>query len=131
MSKSRLYSWLSKLRLEFWLPLPLIGLAFGIGTVWIDKQVLSQIYDRTAQLRPEARLQVKTTLSFDVVSIDAEIDRREKYTEVTIKTNDYILKELEYKFPVTKYQDVERAIAQVLNIQPEAVRKLIRYRIDD
>jgi len=131
MSKSRLYSWLSKLGLEFWLPLPLIGLAFAIGTVWIDKQVLSQVYNRTAQLQSEERLQVKMTLSFDVVSINAEIDRREEYTEVSIKTNDYLLKELEYTFPVTEYQEIEQAVAQLLGTQPEAVRKLIRYRIDD
>lgn len=121
---------LAKQSLEFWLPLLLITIGVWYGTQWLNSVVLSQTYNIKAELDTKQLQQAEVTLEFTVLAIDAEIDRRNKNTEVTVKTAGSSLKELEFQYPVIEFVDIEKAIAQQLNLPLNKIRKLIRYRID-
>lgn len=110
--------------------LSLIGVIFWFVTGWVDERVLSQTQPTTAQLEAEGQYQVQLSLSLTIVSIDAEIDRQAQLTEVNVRTVGSPLEEMEFKLPVTEFADVEKAIAQELNLSPNDIRQLIRYRID-
>jgi hypothetical protein len=50
-----------------------------------------------------------------------------------IKTSHLFIKktkELEFKYPVIEFVEVEKAIAKELNLPLDKIRKLIRYRLD-
>ena len=48
-----------------------------------------------------------------------------------VKANDSELKKLEFEFPTTEFEQVEKAIALELSLHPEDVRRLARYQIED
>lgn len=130
MKSLRWLTRLAKLWLEFWLPLLLITLGVWYGTQWLNGTVLSQSYTIKSELDSKQLQQAEVTLEFTVLAIDAEIARRNKSTEVTVKTAGSSLKELEFEYPVIEFVEVEKAIAQQLNLPLLKIRKLIRYRID-
>jgi hypothetical protein len=121
---------LGRLKLEFWLPLPFIGLAFLIGTGWLTDRVLFHAYATTAQLQSNHESQIELSLKVTIVSIEAEINQRQEITEVTVRTADSIVKELELDLPVTEYEQVEAALMQEFGLSQAAVKRLTRYRID-
>lgn len=118
------------LGLEFWLPLPLVGLTFWGLTGWFNQRVLSQPPTAVTAIEAPTPEQITLSLTLTVLSIDAEIDQRSRSTEVTVRTAGSALEEMEFKFPVTDFEDVEAAIAQELGLTREVTRSLIRYRID-
>lgn len=130
MARFRWLNSLSRLGLEFWLPLPLIAAGIWGGCLWINRWMLSQTYATTTHLDAKQQQQVSIALTLNVLSIDAEIDRHSKSTEVSVQTTGSALKQLEFEYPVTEFVEVEQAIAQELNLSPDAIRSLIRYRID-
>jgi hypothetical protein len=111
--------------------LPLVGVLFWLTTVLIEQRVLSQSHTTTAQLQAAGQHQVNLSFSLTIASIDAEINRSTQLTEVSVRTIGSPLEEMEFKFPVTDFAEVEMAIAQELNLSPTVVRQLIRYRIDE
>ncbi len=116
--------------LEFGLPLLLITVGLWYGSQWLNHQVLSQTYATATQLSAGPQQQIKLNLTFTVLSIDAEVDRRAGNTEVTIQTAGSPLKELEFEYPMTQFAALEQAIAQDLNLSAEIIRTLIRYRLE-
>jgi hypothetical protein len=131
MSRPRWLQFLINLGLEFWLPLPLIGLFFWLSTGLIAHQVLSYTYDTTAQIHADSKHQIQFSVSLAVMSIEALIERRDKLTEVKVYTADSVLKQMEFEFPVTEFTQVDAAIAQALGLPVTAVKQLIRYRIEN
>lgn len=129
MSRFRWRQSLGKRKFKLWLLLPLIGLMFLIGTDWITNRVLTHAYATMAQLQSDEQLQVELLLRATIVAIEAEIDRQEKVTEVTVRTGNSIFKELELDIPVTEFAEVEEALAKELGLSREAVKRLTRYRI--
>lgn len=122
--------WLQKLPyigLEFWLALPILGIAFLVGAKPLSDQVLSRSYDTTDEL--EANTQTRVNFSFDVLVIQVQIYPSQGFTEVEVKTNDYQLKNLEFQFATTEFVELEQAIAQELGLSLEDVRKLARYKV--
>ncbi len=119
---------LNSLGLEFWLPLPLLGLTFWVGSGLVTNQVLSRPYTTAAQLKTKEQLPVQ--ISFNVLAIEAEIKREDGFTKVDVETTNSAIKELRFEFPVTDFAQAEAAIAQELKLPPEKVRGLIRYRIE-
>lgn len=109
---------------------PLVGGAFLLVTQWMTDLVLSQTASATTQLQAEGQHQVQLALSLTIVSIDAEINRQTNITEVSIRAIGSPLEEMEFKFPVTEYDEIEAAISQELHLSSEAIRQFIRYRID-
>ncbi|MBH8572246.1 hypothetical protein I8752_04185 [Nostocaceae cyanobacterium CENA369] len=131
MSRPRWLQFLINLGLEFWLPLPLIGVFFWLSTGLIAHQVLSYTYDTTAQIHADSKHQIQFSVSLAVMSIEALIERRDKLTEVKVYTADSVLKQMEFEFPVTEFAQVDAAIAQALGLPVTAVKQLIRYRIEN
>lgn len=116
--------------LKFGLPLLLIGISLWYGSHWLNHQVLNQTYTTAAQLNATPQLPIQLQLSFTVLSIEAEVDRRSGLTEVTIRTANSPLKELEFEYPLTEFAAVEKAIVQDLSLSAEVVRNLIRYELE-
>ncbi|MGV0101612.1 hypothetical protein NSTCB13_00049 [Nostoc sp. DSM 114160] len=131
MARPRWLQFLINLGLEFWLPLPLIGLFFWLSTGLLTHQVLSYTYDTTAQIHSDLKHQIQFSVSLAVMSIEAVIQRKEKLTEVKVYTADSLLKEMEFEFPVTEFAQVDAAIAQALGLPITAIKQLIRYRIEN
>lgn len=127
MSSPRWLQKLHSLGLEFWLPLPLLGIAFWVGGGILTDKVLSRPYGTVDKLQADTQLEVQ--LSVTVLVIKAEIKKSEGFTRVQVKTTDSALKKLEFEFPVTELSGVEAKIAQELKLSREDVRKLVRYQV--
>ncbi len=127
MSSPRWWQALRPLWLEFWLPLPLLGIIFWLGGSFVTNQVLSRPYSTVTKLQADTQQQVQ--LSVTVLVIKAQIERSEGLTKVEVKTADPELKKLEFEFPVTQVNQVEAMVAQKLRLPREDVRKLVRYQI--
>lgn len=127
MSLPRWCKALNVLWLEFWLPLPLLGVSFWLAGSLLTEQVLSRPYSIVNTL--QANAQRKVQLSVTVLVITAEIDKSEGVTKVELKTAESTLKTLEFEFPVTEFNQVETNIAQELGLSRTEVRKLVRYQV--
>lgn len=120
---------LHRLGWEFWLPLPLIAVIFGLIGNCIAVQVLNRPYNSIDRLQADRQLDTK--LSMMVLAINAEIDRRRGVTQVSIRATNATVKTLQYEFSITQAEQVEIAIAREFGISVKDVRKLISYRIKD
>lgn len=122
--------WLQALRplwLEFWLPLPLLGILFWLGGNFVTNQVLSRPYSTLSKLQADTHQEVQ--LSVNVLIIKAQIDKNQGLTSVEVKTADPELTRLKFEFPVTEVSQVEAMIAQKLGLSREDVKKLVRYQV--
>jgi hypothetical protein len=120
---------LNSLWLEFWLPLPLLGVFFWLGGSLMKDQVLSRPYTTVNTLQADIEREVQ--LSIIVLLIKAEIKKSQGLTKVQVKTTDSTLRKLEFEFPVTEFQQVETSIAMKLGLSQDDVRKLVRYQVKD
>lgn len=127
MIRPRWLQGLSSLGLEFWLPLPLLGLVFWVGSGLVTQQMLNHSYNPKAYLQADMQLQRTRT----VVLIKVEINKDQGLAKVKVKTANSALKELEFEFPTTQFSQIEAAIGQELGLSTEYVRKLVRYQIKD
>ncbi|AFY81886.1 hypothetical protein [Oscillatoria acuminata] len=130
MSNSKWFKLLQSLGLEFWLPIPLLGVIFWGGSSWTADRVLSNNYSIDHPLQSNTHQSLELNLQVKVISIEAEIHLRENFTEVQVNTADSSLTELRFEFPVIEVTAVEQAIIEKLGLSREDVRKLVRYRID-
>ena len=123
--------WLLKLyslRLEFWLPLPLLLIAFGLGGEPLTNQLLSRSYGTLDKLQADQQMEMQ--LSVNALVIEAEIENEQEFTKVSVKTANSVLKKLEFEFPVTKLSMVEAMIAQELGLSPEVKNLQAGTKID-
>ena len=127
MSLPRWLQFLRPLWLEFWLPLPLLGIIFWLGGSAVTSQVLSRPYSTVSKLQADTQQEVQ--LSLTVLVIKAEIEKNEGLTSVEVKTADPELTRLKFEFPVTEVSQVEAMIAQKLGLSREDVNKLVRYQM--
>ncbi|MCG6133858.1 MAG: hypothetical protein MET45_04225 [Nostoc sp. LLA-1] len=127
--KSHKASKLSSLGLEFWLPLPLIGISIWLGGKSVANQMLSYAYDTSVYL--EANNQVIVQLSITVLAIEAEIKQQTGFTKVSIKTADSAIKTLEIELPTIDIAALEIGIAQELGLDVTTVKRLTRYQFTD
>jgi hypothetical protein len=124
--------WLQVLRylgLEFWLPLPLLGLIFWAGGRLVTNQMLNRSSDTTAQI--QANIQREAEPAQRVFLIKVEINKNQGFSRAIVKTTTTGIKELEFEFPFTEYNRIEAAIAKELGLSPAQIRKLLRYRIEN
>lgn len=128
MLPPRLLQGLSSLGLEFWLPLPLLGLVFWIGGGFVTIQMLNHSYNPKTYLRADMQLQER---SRTVVLIKVEIKKNQGFSKVKVKTVNSALKEMEFEFPITEPSQVEAAIGQQLGLPTQYVKNLVRYQIED
>jgi len=118
---------LSTLWLEFWLPLPLLGIFFWIGGNAATEYLLSQPYTSANKLQTDP----PTSLNFssDNLSIAATIDLSEGLTTVKVIPLDPDIKKEEFVFFVTEFEQIESAIAQKLKLTRAEIRTLTSYEI--
>jgi predicted phage tail protein len=114
------------LGLEFWLPLPLIGVSIWLGGKSIANQMLSHKYNTNSYLA--ANNEVKVNLSVAVLAIKAEIKQKGGFTKVSIRTSDSAIKNLEMELPTTNIAAIEAGIAQELEIDLITVKRITRYQ---
>ncbi len=127
MLPSRWLQSLYSLGLEFWLPLPLLGLFFWVGGGLLTEKMLSRSYSSADHLQSDKKLEVQRSKT--VLLIQVEINSRQGFSRVKVKTANSALKELEFEFPVTQFVQLEAAIGQELGLSDQYVRKLVRYQI--
>ncbi|MFH7025026.1 MAG: hypothetical protein ACHBN1_06415 [Heteroscytonema crispum UTEX LB 1556] len=129
MIRPRWLQVLHSLGLEFWLPLPLLGLIFWTGGRLVTNQMLNRSSETAQQI--QANIQREAEPAQRVLLIKVEINKNQGFSRVTVKTTTTGIKESEFTFPFTEYSQIETAIAQELGLSPEQVRKLLRYRIEN
>ena len=127
--KSHKASTLLSLGLEFWLPLPLIGISIWLGGKSVANQMLSYGYDSSIHL--EANHQVIVQLSVAVLAIEAEIKQETGFTKVSIKTADSAIKTLDIELATIDIAAVEVGIAQELGLDLTKVKRLTRYQFTE
>ncbi|MEH2263386.1 hypothetical protein [Nostoc sp.] len=117
--------WLQGLGLEFWLPLPLVAVAFWLGCSFLAAQELSRPNSTENKLQSDTQLEAR--ISVNVLLINAAINRTKRITQVEVETADPILKQLELELPTIEFNQIEATIAQELGLPRQDVRKLVRY----
>jgi hypothetical protein len=129
LQKNKCFKFLRSLGLEFWLFLPLLGIAFWVGGGFVMDRVLSRPDLRKQYLKGDAQLARKSETK--VVSIKAEINHQENFSTVTVGTASSVLKELVFQFPVTQPSEIEDAISKTLGLPREEVSKRVLYSTVD
>ncbi len=128
MPTSRWFQILRSLGLEFWLPLPLLGLAFWVGSGFVMDGVLTRSNQTTKYLKVD--FQSAKQPSRTVLSIKSEINKRQGISRVKVKTDSSVLKQLEFEFPITNLNQLEAAISQELGLPVEDVKKLMQNQTE-
>lgn len=116
------------LGLEFWLPLPILGIVFWVGSGFLADRMLSRAYYTTDRL--QTNMQIKGKPAKVVLVIKVDIKYGQGFSKVKVKTANSALKKLEFEFPTTDVSKIETAISRELGLSPEQVRQLVRYQVD-
>ncbi|MEG4217382.1 hypothetical protein QUA27_18095 [Microcoleus sp. Pol14C6] len=119
--------WLKASGAEFWLPLPIVAIAFWVGSSFLMAQELQK--PQIPKNKLQADTQLKATVSVNILLINAVINRKQGTTLVAVETAEPILKQLELELPMTDATQIEAAIAQELQLSRQNVRQLVRYEI--
>ena len=114
------------LRLEFWLPLPLLGLAFWFVSGLVTEHNLNQS-NRTVEsfnITPD-----KVEPASKILFIKVSVDRDRNISRVKVKQATQIYQKQEFELATTELEQVETAVSQKLGLSLEKVRQLLRYQI--
>ncbi len=118
---------LASLGLEFWLPLPILGLMFWVGSHSVAEWAMGR--PQTTDIGLQASQQLQTQIPVSIVAIEAEIHRQRGFSKVVVKTANPALKKLEYEFPLLEFGQVEAAIAHELGVARTQVQSRIQYEV--
>lgn len=123
----RRFQWLrflGSLGVEFWLPLPLIGLGFWLIIQFITAQNLrlSNYSDRKLEVN-----QNQPSPSGEILSIKVKVDRQSNSSQVKVKQTTSVIQKQEFTIPTTELELLEKAIAKKLNLPIKRVKELIYY----
>jgi hypothetical protein len=124
MLRSRWFQFLSSLGLEFWLPLPLLGLGFWLLSGLITKQILSRSDDSRHKISVDTTEEVLFTEN-KIRSIQLKIKEQQGISKVKVKLAYSALKEVELEFPKTEQAEIEVAIAKELGLTVQQVKTLL------
>lgn len=128
MHQSRWLKTLKSLGLEFWIALPLLGIAFWVGGGLVTDQILSRSYESKEQLQANTKLKGKSAKV--VLAIKVEINYAQGISKVRVNTANSALKQLEFEFYVTDVNQIETAISRELGLPLEQIRLLGHYQVD-
>lgn len=120
------WQFLRSLGLEFWLPLPLLGLSFWLASGLLTEYSLNQS-DRlieSFQITPD-----KAKPDSSVLSIEVKVDRDRNTSKIQVKSSTQVYQQQEFELATTELGQIETAISQKLDLPPERVRQLLRYKI--
>ena len=125
------FRWIKTIKylgLEFWLPLPILGLLFWTCGGLVTNYLLNRDYYNNEQL--QVNTQIKEKPAKEVLAIKVEINYKLGISKVKVKTANSTLKKLEFEFFVTDFIQIEAAVSRELGLSVEQVRQLVRYQID-
>ena len=128
MLESRWLRTLKSLGLEFWLTLPLLGIAFWVGGGLVTDRILSRSYESKELLQANTKLKGKSAKV--VLAIKVEINYAQGISKVRVNTANSALKQLEFEFHVTDVNQIETAISRELGLPLEQIRLLVHYQVD-
>lgn len=128
MRHSRWLRTIKSLGLEFWLPLPLLGVLFWVGGGLLTDYLLSRSYYNKDKL--QVNTQIKRNPAKAVLAIQVKINYNKGISKVKVRTANSTLKQLNFEFYVTEVSQIEAAISRELGLTLEQVRQLVRYQID-
>ncbi|MBE9044279.1 hypothetical protein IQ255_07670 [Pleurocapsales cyanobacterium LEGE 10410] len=114
------------LRLEFWLPLPLVGLAFWSISGLITEHNLTQ-GDRNIESLIIAPNQAQP--ASNILSIKVIVDRDRQLSQVRVKQTTQVNRYQQFELDTTEIKDLEQAIASRLNLSSKQVKQLLRYQM--
>lgn len=114
------------LPLEFWLPLPLLGLAFWVISGLVTDHSLKRSYFALEPYKINAdRVQPDNQVLF----IKVKIDRDRNMSHVKVKKTTQVYEQQEFELATTEFEQIETQISQKLGLLPEQVARLSRYQI--
>ncbi|MGG6265907.1 hypothetical protein ACQ4M3_18680 [Leptolyngbya sp. AN03gr2] len=118
----RSLKFIRSLGLRFWLLLPVLGGFAWIVSGWATDWMLtrSSLSDKAFVLESSADSAVVVVRSIDVTI-------QEQGAIVTVLTRNQPLSKLEFRFPYTDSDKIERSIAQVLGLSRSQVNQVTRY----
>ncbi|BAU11337.1 hypothetical protein LEP3755_18300 [Leptolyngbya sp. NIES-3755] len=118
----RSLKFIRSLGLRFWLLLPVLGAFAWIVSGWATDWMLtrSSLSDKAFVLESSADSAVVVVRSIDVAI-------QEQGAIVTVLTRNQPLSKLEFRFPYTDSDKIERSIAQVLGLSRSQVNQVTRY----
>lgn len=128
MLHSRWFQVLRSLGLEFWLPLPLLGLLFWVSSGLVMQHVLQRSTETVKYLQADTHKQPTKTL-LSIVVITVTIQPQYGRSSASVETADSSLKALQFEFPVTEPSQIEGALSEELGLSPEQVKSLVRYQL--
>lgn len=114
--------------LEFWLTLPLLGIAFWVGGGLVTDHILSRSYESKELLQANTKLKGKSAKV--VLAIKVEINYTQRISKVRVKTANSTLKQLEFEFHLTDVTQIETAISRELGLPLEQIRLLVHYQVN-
>lgn len=106
-------------RLELEIPnsqFPQVAIAQNLG-----------VYPQIKKL--ERNQQIQLQIPLHLTAIKAEVKKEQNLSFVEVRTANNALKKLDFVLPVTEVNMVEFMTAQLLNLSPQDVRKLISYQV--
>ncbi len=114
---------LKLLGIEYWVPLPILGLSFWCVGGWITEKTLTSSDKNPVQLQAN-----QPDYGFGIASIKVEIYPEKGISLVKIKKLSRTYTESEMILTTTHIPDLEAAIANELRLSRQKVRKMMRYR---
>jgi hypothetical protein len=128
MRQPQWFQFLGSLGLEFWLPLPLLGLGFWTMSGWIADRDLS----RPSHNVRELQITKNAPLSADrILTIKVTIDHKQKASLVEVKQATNSFQKQEFEFYTTDLGQIEAEISKKLGLSTKRIRQLIRYQMSD
>ena len=114
------------LRIEFWLSLPLLGLAFWLVSGLVTEHSLNYS-DRSVEsfkITPDQAEPANKILSITVM-----VDRDRNFSSVKVKQATQVYQRQEFELATTELEQIETAISQKLSLSPEKIKQLLRYQV--
>ncbi len=78
-------------------------------------------------LQADTQMQVRSAVK--VLGILAEIEKKRGFTKIEVNTANWVLKKLEFEFPVTELNSVKAMITQELGLSGEDANMFVSYRV--
>jgi hypothetical protein len=123
MQQLRFLQVLRSLGFGFWLSLPLIGLAFWLGSGFVGDRILTRSYVTKKYLSADTSSTKQVMRK--IAAIEVEILPQPGISRVNVKTDNSVLKTIVFEFPVTDRRQLEAILSQELGLPRDRVKELI------
>jgi len=123
MQQLPLFQVLRSLGVVFWLSLPLIGLVFWLGSGFVGDRILSRSYVTKKYLLADT--QTTRQITRRIVAIKVEVFPQQGISRVNVTTNNLVVKEIVFEFPVTDIKQLEASLSRELGLPRDRINELI------